>query len=158
MDSTLFSRLDQVNLLLCHSQLRLIFSLCQYIFGCCVGQVACAVQLVKIAFFQVVFHFNKNEVVFHLQKIEVVFQCQKLRSSYISNFFEVVFRSFEVIFHFIKNVKKKCYPGQQKLQIGLLSWIVKIVNCFAFLDIKVLLSRIAKIANCFAILDSKKIC
>jgi hypothetical protein len=44
--------------------------LCQYIFGCCVGQVAGAVLLVKLAFiFGVVFHFQKCEaVLYHMHE------------------------------------------------------------------------------------------
>ena len=53
----------QVNLLLCHSQLRLIFfKLCQSTFCCCVGQVACKSEMRLFSI------FKKIEVVFHFQQ------------------------------------------------------------------------------------------
>ena len=75
------------------------------------GCLCCALPLVKIAFFEVILHFQKNwvffhlkknEVVFHLQKDEVIFHCQKN---------EVVFdfqKQIEVAFLFQN--KSGCLP------------------------------------------------
>ena len=95
------------------------FKLCVYIFGFCVGQVACAVLLVKIKFLifclrlpsikkklRLSYIFKKKWVVFHYQKIEVTSIGNKCKSSSIckvklrSSF---IFKKVEVVLHFQKN-------------------------------------------------------